>query len=151
MWAAYRMGAFGQFVSGLERNEFTELLLKTTRDILYAGGDVFCLVGQRKDNGQRVPVAAVTMMPAQMQMWPHVYWFPWATARNKIECALFFLKEMKEKVNLVVVSIPKDVDFFQHLCRYGVIRRIGTGRGWLGDIDVTLFETVRTLNDRLSR
>ena len=137
------MGVFGKFQTGLDRAEFTELIINTVGGILRGEGDVFVLHGERKDTGKVVPVAAVTVVPAQAQMWPHVYWFPWATARNKIECSLRFLLDAKERFNLIVVSLPQDVDFFMHLCRYGVIRRIGTGRGWLGDTDVVLFETVR--------
>ena len=137
------MGVFGKFQTGLDRAEFTELIINTVGGILRGQGDVFVLHGQRKDTGKVVPVAAVTVIPAQGQMWPHVYWFPWATARNKIECSLRFLLDTKERFNLIVVSLPQDVDFFMHLCRYGVIRRIGTGRGWLGETDVVLFETVR--------
>ncbi len=137
------MGVFGKFQTGLDKMEFTDLIVRTVADILRGQGDVFVLHGERKDTGKVAPLAAVTMVPAQNQMWPHVYWFPWATTRNKIECSLRFLLEMKERFNLIVVSLPQDVDFFMHLCRYGVIRRIGTGRGWLGETDVVLFETVR--------
>lgn len=136
------MGAFG-FQAGLDKDEFSALIFQTIGDLLHAQGDAFVLIGKRKDGGGAAPLGVVTTSLAQAQVWPHVRWFPWASARNRVECALRFLMETKEKCNLVIPALPDDVDFFLHLCRYGVIRRIGTGRGWLGDSDVVLFETVR--------
>lgn len=51
-------------------------------------------------------------------------WFPWASKRNVIECSLKFLRD----IDLYVVgySSTDDKDFFVHLCKYGVIRRVGT-------------------------
>ena len=146
LWAAYRMGTFGNFQVGLDRNEFRELIFGTIHGLFKVGGDAFALLAKRGDGTEAV-MGVVTVMPHQLQMWPHVNWFPWSTLRNRIECALRFLLETKERCNLIIVASPKDVDFFLHLCRYGVVRRIGTGRGWLGEHNVVLFETVRRLSD----
>ena len=137
VWAAYKMGAFGQFKEGLTVQEFGNIVLDTAKELFNQKGDLYILIGGGK------PCALVTVTMAQLQWWPHCTWFPWATARNKIECALRFFVLIKEHVNCVITSLPDTVDFFGHLCRYGVLRRIGTGRGWLGDTDVVLFETVR--------
>lgn len=143
LWAAYRMKAFGGIPDSLTPDEFDSVVMQSVGSVLQAKGDVFVLLTRAER-----PVGVVQMTPGQGQMWPHCTWFPWATARNKIECALQFFNQLKERHNLVIPSLPETVDFFSHFCRYGVLRRIGTGRGWLGETDVALFETVRRYAER---
>ena len=102
-----------------------------------AGGDVFILFSRG------APVGLVAVELNQRQAWPHVTWFPEATPRAKFECSVKFLKTISGKINAVVVSERQDIKFFDRLSKYGVLRRIGEGKGWLDGKDVMLFETVR--------
>lgn len=142
LWAAYRRDVFKEmFKDGLSPTEFTALVHERTAALMAIGGDAYILLA-RTFKGT-IPVGLVAMTVHQGQAWPHVAWFPEAKSRNKVECALKFLLLLKEKINAVIPSKQGDVAFFDHLCKYGVLRRIGTGRGWFGPEDAILFETVR--------
>jgi len=57
---------------------------------------------------------------------PHVHWFPWATDRNKVECSVLFLRDLKKEAMPLILAQPETVPFFSHLARYGLLRRAGT-------------------------
>ena len=133
---------FGEkFKEGLAPAEFSEAVKDSVRNLLILGGDAFIAIS--KTTRGEIPIGLCAMTMSQGQAWPHVFWFPEATIRGRLECTLKFLVALKEKVNVVIPSPSGDVAFFDHLCKYGVLRRIGTGRGWFGASDATLFETVR--------
>ena len=60
--------------------------------------------------------------------YPHVVWFPEASRRNRLECALKFLIELKNKSLVLISARAGEVEFFDHLCKYGVLR--GVGKIW---------------------
>ena len=51
---------------------------------------------------------------------PHVDWFPWASPRNILRCAVsfFMLHRRKGQGNMVVYSLVKDRRFYDHLGDY---------------------------------
>lgn len=51
-------------------------------------------------------------------------WYPWATHRNKLEGMLKFITVIRKKKTFVWTS--EDKRFFNHICSYGVARRVGT-------------------------
>lgn len=55
-----------------------------------------------------------------------VYWFPWASPRNKIEGAVHFFNQMRRDWVVLGIFDMSDVPFLDHICRYGVMRRVGT-------------------------
>lgn len=137
VWAAYRRGAFEGLVPGMTPAAWAELIRAQAYNLMQAGGDVFILLA--KD----VPIGLMAVELNQRQAWPHVTWFPEATLRTRLECVVKFLITIRQNINAVIVSEKQDVKFFERLCRYGIIRPIGEGRGWLDGSDVMLFETVR--------
>ena len=142
MWAAYKRGIFGDgFPAGMEPLDFYEAVCGRVAGLLQGGGDALVLLAATPKG--RIPVGLAALTVHQGQAWPHVVWFPEASQRNRLECTLKFLLMAREKVNAVLVIQPADVDFFAHVCKYGVLRRIGTGRGWFGPSDAVLYETVR--------
>lgn len=83
-----------------------------------------------------IPIGVVTVAFRQhpnlrRQAEPHVYWFPEATGRNKIEATLKFIVDLKADHLVIVIAKPADWRFFDHLCKYGALRRVGTIRGFL--------------------
>ncbi len=136
-WAAYRRGAFSGLAEGMTPVAWAELIRAQSYNLMQAGGDVFILLA--KD----VPVGLAAVEPSQGQAWPHFTWFPEATLRARLECSAKFLITIRDSINAVIVSEKQDVKFFERLCKYGIIRPIGEGRGWLNGEDVMLFETVR--------
>jgi hypothetical protein len=147
LFAAYKTGSFpenGRFPPGLSAPEFQREAVVMLRELIQAGHDGVMLVDR---DGQHVGFVTVwrVVHPAQVpQFYPHVIWFSWATARNKLECALNFLVEMKKEALGIVMTEPENWRFFGHLCKYGVLRRVGTFRGyWADGRDAGIFETVR--------
>lgn len=53
---------------------------------------------------------------------PHVFWFPWATKRNKVETVLKFLTEMRRDMTLAIFVREEFVPFFDRMKEYGVIK-----------------------------
>ncbi len=70
-------------------------------------------------------------------------WFPEASPRNKLECAVRVLLEIKKgHLLMFTVGEGRDMVFLGHLCKYGVMRRVGTVRRYLEDgSDAGLFQT----------
>jgi hypothetical protein len=53
-------------------------------------------------------------------------WFPWATARNKIESAVAFFSRIRNEIPMVEYASEQHKRFFEMICQHGVMRRIGT-------------------------
>lgn len=140
VWAAYRRGSFPGLLEGMTPSAWRNTIVSQAQALVQAGGDVFMLLANGK------PVGLVAVELNQRQAWPHVTWFPEATLRVRMECSMKFLTYIAKLTNAVIVSEKQDVKFFERLCKYGVIRIVGEGRGWLDGADVMLFETVR--NDK---
>lgn len=145
LFAAYKRGYLPVFAENLDRAGFVAELVQRVvmaRQV----GDCTILVGrtERKDApyGDMIPVGFVVMDVYQNLAWPHVVWFPEASTRNKVECALKYLVYLKESHKGIIVCNGRDVPFFSHLNKYGVIRQVGKLRGYYDGEDGFLFETV---------
>lgn len=68
-------------------------------------------------------------------------WFPWASKRNKLECAVHFLNQMRKEWLVLGFSDMGAVPFFEHVCRYGVLRRVGTVFDMLIEGPTAVFQT----------
>lgn len=68
-------------------------------------------------------------------------WFPWASARNKLEAAVHFLNQMRKTTTIVGFCEPAAIDFFEHICRYGVLRRAGTVFDMIGEGPRAVYQT----------
>lgn len=98
---------------------------KQFRTLMERMGQGSCGAWIMTDPEQR-PVGIVLAYPETLAtVKPHVRWFPWARARNKLECALRFLMREGKNRNLFLFTKPEEKRFWQVLCRYGVLRPIG--------------------------
>ena len=125
-WAAYRTGAFsGILEGGLSQEAFTENMLMTISALLEKGGEF--IVTEAVVAGQGVsPVGIFVVEFADLSAWPGAHWFEWATKRNKLECSVLFLRNLKREVMPMIVAEPELVPFYSHIARYGLLRRAGT-------------------------
>lgn len=55
-----------------------------------------------------------------------IIWFPWATARNKIEAAVHFFNCIRSSIPMVEYASEKNTRFFEMICQHGLMRRVGT-------------------------
>jgi hypothetical protein len=79
-----------------------------------------------KVEGEQRPVGLVACNDQGYRIEPLAIWFPWASPRNKLESALNFFNKIRVTRLMVLFAPEKDVGFFEHLARYGVIQRRGT-------------------------
>lgn len=63
---------------------------------------------------------------------PHVVWFGWATARNRVECGVRFFNAIRREMCCMVYATPSERAYFTQLCRYGVMRRVGKVMDYFG-------------------
>jgi hypothetical protein len=148
LWAAYKTGAFppdGRIPPGLDAAEFRNLIEQLLVELISGGNDAFIL---KECSGKPIGLMTVWRVLNPIfapQFHPHVNWFNWATPRNKLECVLEFLIAMKRDAIGIIVAEPEYWPFFGHICHYGVLRRVGTYRGyWADGRDGGIFETVRS-------
>lgn len=116
-WAAYRKDAFPNLSSELSQQEFRTTIIST----LESFDDRYTFIA--KTIKGECPVGIVGILGTGWRIEPRIQWFPWASDRNKLESVVNFLNEVKKQKMAFVYAGEKDIRFFTHLCRYGIIRR----------------------------
>lgn len=147
LYAAYVFGTLpkGMFKAGLTRDEFMELAKEEFSKFL----QLFVLVGSAKlkptsPTGDH-PIGVVGLNTSNNY---HVelsfFWLPTASARNKLESSIRFLMELR-KTHMAFFFAPfGGKRFYTHLCKYGVLRRVGTSEHHFGqDAHAAVFQTRR--------
>jgi hypothetical protein len=138
LWAAYKRGVFAhlpEFTPELSPDDFRKLMFAVIGNVLQGGGDAWMFYSKSIH-----PVGLVIGFASGKGMEPHVFWFPEATPRNRVECALKWLVEMKSKYALFLWVKEADWNFYRHLCKYGAIREVGKYRDFPGGGDAMLFQ-----------
>lgn len=141
IWAAAKRGVFD--IGKATADEFKGELSRILTDLVEKGGEGY--IGMAKKDGKDIPICLCLIEYQQKRAYPQVWWFPEASARNKIELAVKFLIDLKAKF---LVLIPADaakgreVAYFKHLCNYGLIRKVGTIREYFPGGKAVLFQSV---------
>ena len=123
---------------GLDAVGFKARVMGLMNDLLTSGGEALVLKNQAG-----LPVGMILMNITGKFLEPHAFWFPEATPRIKLESILRWLVEYKSRYRLVLWIGPKDWKFYDHLCKYGVLRTVGKYRKFFDDGgDAFLFQGV---------
>lgn len=131
----------GDFPKGLEPGQFKDRMIAFVYTMLDLGHMVDVGIAETQDG--RIPVVLFLTEIQPEFVLPHAYWFPWASARNKLECVLEYLIDLKAQ-NLLLINVNETLaPFFQHLGKYGILRRVGTIREWKPGVNNILFQSVR--------
>lgn len=149
-WAAYRRGSFDGsplFPADMDVAEFTAKLAGLSMEMMRAGHEV--AIGQARKGEETIPVCLISIEYSPTVAAPHAAWFPEASSRNRLELGLKLFISLK-KQHLVLTNIKSqkgeksvDVKFHEHLCKYGVLRRVGTIRDYYGpNVNGVLFQSV---------
>ena len=131
----------------MDTEAFKNYLADRCEAVLEAGGDVFAMMGQTPVG--RIPVGLISEdvkagPRIRTQIMPHAWWFPEASARNRLECVAAYLVDAKREHNILIIAEQPHWPFYSHLGHYGILRGIGRFRGYLADGgDVTLYQGVR--------
>ena len=146
-WAAYKRGVFSDaFPEGLDAADFTAHLADTVLTVERMGGEVITAIADTPKG--HIPVGITTIEYQGEKAFPHVVWFPEASHRNKLELGLTLFIALKDKhLVLVTAKTPRneksaDVKYFEHLGKYGVLRRAGTIWGYFGEDSAVIFHSV---------
>lgn len=68
-------------------------------------------------------------------------WFPWASARNKIESAVAFFNAIRKQMPIVEYADENAKPFFEMIAQHGIMRRVGTTFSVYPGRSVAIFET----------
>jgi hypothetical protein len=134
LWRAYRRDELRHFPlpPDLDPSQFREQITALLAALVEAGGAVLMFV-----NKDEIPIGMVGVTYGKTQdrirAFPHAVWFQEGTARQRLEVSLRFLLNLKKTHLVVIECMEADWRFFQHLCKYGVLRRVGTIRDAYGE------------------
>lgn len=71
-----------------------------------------------------------------------ISWFPWASARNRIEAAVYFFNAMRSIMPMMDYAHGEtNRRFFEMICKHGVMQRVGTTFNVVKGEPVAIFET----------
>ena len=71
-----------------------------------------------------------------------IVWFPWASARNKIEAAVNFFSIMRKKIPMMDFAHgDENQRFFEMMAKHGIVRRVGTTLNVVAGKPTAIFET----------
>ena len=132
-------GSFGkEMPDNLTAMAFKARVMGLLSDLLTSGGEAMTF-----RNRDGLPVGLILMNITGSLLEPHAFWFPEASPRIKLESILRWLVEYKSKYRLFLWIRPKDWKFYDHLCKYGVLRTVGKYRKFFDDgEDAFLFQGV---------
>ena len=144
LWAGYKMGTFSEidlFPEGLTQKEFSNAIEK-----FIATGHLTPITYY---DDRRKPVG-IGFFWVRGRVWQtcDLLWFPWASSRNVLESYVNFVNIVKEtkhtdgkKLIILEFAREKDRDFFEHVCKYGVMSRVGSLVGIYDDGKAILFQS----------
>jgi hypothetical protein len=130
LWRAYRRGELPDMPVDLDIPAFQAKIMEVMARVLLSGEMIMFV------NHQEEPVGMATIsyqsVHERRRAFPHFWWFTEGKPRQRLEIVLRFLLNLK-KANLVVIEAKEaNWPFFEHLCKYGVLRRVGTIRDAYG-------------------
>jgi hypothetical protein len=145
VYAAYRKGA----LDGLSVDFKPEMPAPAFKEAFYGHvarmyDDAWVLYATSQ-RGAYEPVgyvAVTTTKVAQPLFIADTIWFPWASSRNRIESMVNWINEMRRDNLITEYAQMKDKRFFEHICRHGIMRRVGTKHGLYPDGPAAEFESV---------
>lgn len=149
-WAAYKMGKFAIVHPIFEQ----EMAQKDFKDALewYIGNNAltpFTLFAEVKGKMQAVGLA-LFWIRGRIAQTENLIWFPWAKKRNILESYVNFVNKTRSMVHpdtnrtymILEFAMEKDKGFFDHVCSYGIMRRVGTSYEVYPDQKSCIYESI---------
>lgn len=130
IWADYKMGnmAFIHTNFGMSDDVTKDNFRPYVEAALGSAGYVpgYIIHGKTYRN-RKEPIGFIGIrMSGNRVMEPHIHFFGFATPRNKVEGVVRFIQEMRQMYTMIWM-VPEELgNFFDHCCRYGISRRVGT-------------------------
>ena len=117
LWAAYQMGTFFDLLTD-------ELPQRDYAIDLIGSFDYDWILEVSTSTGLRP--AGIVFADSRFSgnaLEPHVTWFPWANARNRLECSIQFLKHVGKETKLFLYITKKDEKFWHRVWQYKVLKK----------------------------
>lgn len=132
LYRAYKLGELSHFPlqPDLDPLSFRNAVMAMLATVNATNGALFAFMDAERPIG----VVGVQVAPVmdRLRAFPHAVWFSEASPRQRVECALKFLLDLKHTHLVVIEAKEPDWRFFEHLCKYGLLRRVGTLRDAYG-------------------
>lgn len=153
VYAAYRRGGLvlEETQPDLHPEAFGLMFGQWLHQLIASGSQAIII--SAKVGTEVMPVGLVVIDYNGRTAYPDIHWFPEASPRNRLESALYLMLQLK-KEHMVFFTVPGtkpqpdeqpqlDWKFLMHLCKYGVLRPVGTIRDHDGPGEhATLFQSV---------
>lgn len=151
VWAAYRKGALAtmgdDFADGsMSAGDFREAF---EAEIFEHYDGCWTLFAHTASRGL-APVGLILgfwshrdPMKAPFMIIGDMVWFPWSSARNRVESAVNFFHRMRNEIPMVEYARTKDRGFFEVMMRHAVMRHIGTSWNVYQGEPAHIYETRR--------
>lgn len=128
-----KLGAFGEDMSPVEFRE------RFVRYVLGNGFSGWALIANSPKGHMPIGLA-LGETRRKLLMLGEIIWFPWASVRNKLEAALTFFNGLRDEMVVMEWAPHSERKSWEHICRYGIMRRVGTVYG-MGNEAVAVFQT----------
>lgn len=113
-WAAYKRG-WKVLSPNLDVTEFN----RQFADLLNNFNSSYLLYALSLNNAI-IPVGILSIHGI-VHVVPYVEWFPWATARNKVEVVLNLIRQTKNKVQLMIYASDAENNLMRQARAYGLL------------------------------
>lgn len=146
-WAAYKKGALStlgpRFEAEFTPEAFYEAFVDEVRTNYAAG---WTLSAETPRGFMPVGIVLGFYSHPNPQFAPFMIigdmlWFPWASARNRIEAAVGFFNAIRKEIPMVEYADDKAKPFFEMIAQHGIMRRVGTSFNVHHGKAVAVFET----------
>jgi len=123
LWAAHNRVPFYDFPKDLSRENFA----KSVEDISKIRELLIIDDYSKEYTSGNGPIAVFFISGDGWRIEPHTVIFPWATARNKLRCAVAFLQMARyKKIGVCLIkSIKESKPLFDKCIEYGVLHYVG--------------------------
>jgi len=148
------MGRFN-IIHPIFEQEMTQKDFKEAVEWFLASNNLtpFTFFAEVKGKMQAVGTAFFWIRGRVMQT-ENLIWFPWAKKRNILESYVNFVTKMRSTIHpesnrtlmILEFALEKDKNFFDHVCSYGIMRRVGTSYEVYPDQKSCIYESIGKIN-----
>jgi len=142
LWAAYKLGKLEILPEGLTKEEFAPSLNSYMLEN--------SLIGYAFVKGDDVIGIGLFWPRGRVYQVSDLIWFPWTSPWTVVKAFARFVHEVREtdfadgqKYMILEFAREQDQGFFDHMCKYGIMRRIGTSHEIYPDGKACVYESRR--------
>lgn len=145
LWSAYRRGSFDFIDNNLEKSQFVESF---EAFLIENGLTPFSFYAEIGGKVVMVGIGLFLVNGAELRL-DRLIWFKWASSRVVLESYVNFVNTIRRKSHdvllrkfyILVFTNEKNKRFFDHVCAYGVMRRVGTSEEFYGNEKSCIYES----------